>query len=97
LERPKVSTPAGFAAPKTFRSDAIVTAVVLARDERGHRDRWPTIYRIRPSAINLRIVSCRLFMLDVYLRSIEPLMVIVLGCVCRKGAEAYETATMKKG
>jgi hypothetical protein len=40
--------------------------------------------------INLRIVPCPLQMPDVYLRSIVPLTVIVLGYICRKGAHADE-------
>jgi hypothetical protein len=35
-------------------------------------------------------------MLDVYLRSIEPLTVIVLGCMCGKGAQADEVRRLKK-
>jgi hypothetical protein len=38
------------------------------------------------SAINLRLVRWSLWMPDVYLRSIEPLIVIVLGCMRWKGA-----------
>jgi hypothetical protein len=41
-------------------------------------------------AINLRIVPCPLQMPDIYLRSIEPLIVIVLECMRRKGTEAEE-------
>ena len=41
-------------------------------------------------AINLRIVPCPLQMPDISLRSIEPLIVIVLEWMCRKGAEADE-------
>jgi hypothetical protein len=34
---------------------------------------------------------------DVYLRSIEPLIAIVLSCMRRKGAHADESATLEKG
>jgi len=43
---------------------------------------------LRASAINLRIVPCLLWMPDVYLRSIEPLIAIVLGCMRWKYAQA---------
>jgi len=33
---------------------------------------------------------------DVYLRAIEPLVVIVLGCMRRKGAQADEVRRRKK-
>ena len=42
------------------------------------------------SALNLRIVPCPLQMPDISLRSIEPLIVIVLECMRRKGAETDE-------
>jgi hypothetical protein len=76
----------------------VVTAVVsssavsssledVARDERSYRDRCPTIPQsLWPSAINIRIASCRLYMTDVYLRSIDPLIAIILGCMRRRGS-----------
>jgi hypothetical protein len=36
---------------------------------------------LRASALNFRIVPCPLWMADDYLRSIEPLIAIVLGCM----------------
>ena len=45
---------------------------------------------LRASALNLRIVPCPLWMPDEYLRSIEPLIAIVLGCMRWKSAQAHE-------
>jgi hypothetical protein len=45
---------------------------------------------LRAGAINLRIVPCPLQMPDISLRSIEPLIVIVLGCMRWKGAQVDE-------
>jgi hypothetical protein len=42
------------------------------------------------SPINLRMVPLPLYMPDDYLRSIEPLIAIVLGCMRWKSAQAYE-------
>ena len=45
---------------------------------------------LRASALNLRIVPRPLWMPDDYLRSIEPLIAIVLGCMRWKSAQAHE-------
>jgi hypothetical protein len=45
---------------------------------------------LKGGAINLRIVPCPLQMPDISLGSIEPLIVIVLGCMRRKGAQVDE-------
>ena len=42
------------------------------------------------SPTNLRMVPLPLYMPDDYLRSIEPLIAIVLGCMRWKSAQAYE-------
>lgn len=45
---------------------------------------------LRASAMDLRIIPRPLWMPDDYLRSIEPLIAIVLGCMRWKSAKAHE-------
>jgi hypothetical protein len=45
---------------------------------------------LRARAANLRIVPWPLWMPDDYLRSIEPLIAVVLGCMRWKSAQAHE-------
>ena len=47
-------------------------------------------------AANLRIVPWPLWMPDDYLRSIEPLIAVVLGCMRWKSAQAREVRRQKK-
>jgi hypothetical protein len=50
----------------------------------------------RASAINLRIDPGHLWMPDDYLRAIEPLIAIVLGCMRWKSAQAHEVRRCKR-
>ena len=64
---------------------------IFARSGRAESDPFAELIGFKGGrAINLRIVPCPLQMPDAYLRSIEPLIVIVLGCMRRKGAQADE-------
>ena len=82
-----------------MQKNLIYRAPTLAADGKAkfvrpfdHGRVWPIAEPVglRTGAINLRIVPCPLQMPDITLRSIEPLIVIVLGCMRRKGAQADE-------
>src|SRR5712672_251493 len=64
-----------------------LTAPSTARGSSGSDACIVSPRQLEGASFNLRIVPCPLSMPDAYLRSIEPLIVIVLGCMRRKGAQ----------